>query len=403
MSPPNSTAGLGNHALRGAALGLALLEGVSLQARPTALDGLRLNALNTPEASGDNYQTGRGLLAVGDATGALAAFRQALLEAPQSVDALNGMAVAYDRLGRYDISRSYYDSALAIDPESLLVLNNLGYSLYLQGDLHAAIPVLQRAAASPDEAIGATSRRVLALVAESLRSAAVIADAAQARADIAQARADTAQPRARIELSADGEQRLVLGGPVPDQRLFARLGDAATLVTIAAPWGDRDERALERRELASDRAETAATEALAEAMAATAAIAHTAMAVDTPPLQPRLAAALVVEPPVAAIAANAAANSPAVLAPASALSDPANAPAWLLSSRRTARSGVATTEDHSSHNKAAALAFDSDDNDLNAFAARMRDGDADADANAAAAELAAVSRLEALLARVRRA
>src|SRR5512137_2831181 len=123
---PRQALGLGGRrALKGAALVVALLEAIAAQAKPET-EALRLNARNTPVPGGDAYETGRGLLAAGDVSGAMAAFREALLEAPQSVDTLNAIAVCYDRLGRYDVSRSYYDAALAIQPGSVLVLNNLG-------------------------------------------------------------------------------------------------------------------------------------------------------------------------------------------------------------------------------------------------------------------------------------
>lgn len=94
-----------------AAIGVAMLGAGSLQARTQAIDGVRLAESQATAASSDPYQDGRALLAKGDVTGAIAAFRAALVETPQSVDALNGLAVSYDRMGRYDISRAYYDSA----------------------------------------------------------------------------------------------------------------------------------------------------------------------------------------------------------------------------------------------------------------------------------------------------
>ena len=50
-----------------------------------------------------------------------------------SLRALNGIAACYDKLGRYHVAMRYYDKALRIDPDSSLTLNNLGYSLLLQG------------------------------------------------------------------------------------------------------------------------------------------------------------------------------------------------------------------------------------------------------------------------------
>lgn len=242
---------------QGTAFVIALVEAASLQARPVAPDGVRLNTRNTPEPTGDAYQSGRGLLAAGDVTGALAAFRQAVVESPQSVDALNGLAVCYDRLGRYDVSRNYYDAALAVDPASATVLNNLGYSLFLQGEFQAAIPVLQRAMAGADPSVTAASQRVLNLVGARIREDSARAGAAIARAEIT-------NPGARVELSANGEQRLVFGGRAPDRALVASLGDDAGLVTIAPSWTARDETAVTRKERARDASRArAATKAAA--------------------------------------------------------------------------------------------------------------------------------------------
>jgi hypothetical protein len=49
-----------------------------------------------------------------------------------SVRALNGLAASYDRLGRFDLARRYYQQALEISPQSAQTLNNMGYSLVLE-------------------------------------------------------------------------------------------------------------------------------------------------------------------------------------------------------------------------------------------------------------------------------
>ncbi len=224
-------------------IGLAMLDAGSAEAG--ILDGKSINPrgsglpegtrLVTPAATpSDPYQRGKALLAGDDAVGAVAAFRAALVDDPQSVDALNGLGIAFDRLGRYDIARGYYDMALALAPESALVLNNLGYSLYLQGQDAAAIPVLQRALAAAAPGGPAPARRILALIADRLRSRAVASDAALTRADMA-------APAARVELAANGEQRLVFAAAAPAPELVAQLGDAAALTTPARAWTARDD------------------------------------------------------------------------------------------------------------------------------------------------------------------
>lgn len=60
-------------------------------------------------------------------------FRRALREDSTSVDALNGLAACYDRMGRFDLARSHYERALALAPDDARVYANLATSLDLQG------------------------------------------------------------------------------------------------------------------------------------------------------------------------------------------------------------------------------------------------------------------------------
>jgi tetratricopeptide (TPR) repeat protein len=315
-----------NPALGAAAVGLALIDAGGAEARTQPIDGVRAAGAPAPASSGNAYQDGRALLAQGDTAGAIAAFRTALVASPQSIDALNGLGVAYDRLGRYDLSRSWYDTALAIDPDAVLVLNNLGYSLYLQGQYAAAIPLLQRVAASDDEAARRAGQRVLTLIAARMRADAIegrspvmvaaapsgerrlapaeYADAApaapakasvsaprprssaQAVADgprMAQAKPSVVQveaPAARIEITSSGEQRLVLGGPAPPAELVASLGDAAPMVMVASTWTPREERRVAARAAASMRAAQAEQLAAEQAAERTTAARQLAAALD---------------------------------------------------------------------------------------------------------------------------
>ncbi|GGE11174.1 hypothetical protein GCM10011529_16920 [Polymorphobacter glacialis] len=418
MASNNVRSTVASAALKGAAVGIALIEAASLQARPAVPENVRTNALNTPVPTGDAYQTGRGLLSVGDVTSAMAAFRQALVDTPQSIDVLNALGVCYDRLGRYDLSRTYYDTALAIEPNAPLVLNNLGYSLYLQGQYQAAIPVLQSGTNSPDPAIAAASRRVLALVAARMRDSAARASHLEALADIGAA-TDPGTPgtrSARIETAANGEQRLVIGGPAPDRRLVASLGDDAALVIVAKPWTARDDRALADHQAAEDRADAAAGAQDLAALAAPAAPVLASLSLESAAAQP--AAGRVVVAPRASLLARAEAGlAPAARIPAKtreraasaqvgghaealAAADTVDIPAWLLSSRRIAKAAITAGTVSGQDPVNVVGAFDSDDNFLNAFAARMRSAVITDDS---AQKDAALARLHALVARVRSA
>lgn len=89
----------------------------------------------------------RGLLALGNVGLALTSFRIAEREDPNSVDALAGIAASYDQMGRFDLSRRYYESALALAPADNQLLAAFAASLQLQGKTEEALSVRQEIAA----------------------------------------------------------------------------------------------------------------------------------------------------------------------------------------------------------------------------------------------------------------
>lgn len=56
------------------------------------------------------------------------------------VRVLNAFGVVYDKLGRFDLSTRYYGQALALDPGSTVIAQNLAYSRALQGPWQAVAP-----------------------------------------------------------------------------------------------------------------------------------------------------------------------------------------------------------------------------------------------------------------------
>jgi hypothetical protein len=117
----------------------------------------------------DPYGDGRQHLAAGRHKLAIERFGQALANDRRSLDALNGLGVAYTRLGRFGIAQTYFERALQVDATSALTLNNYGWSLAQQGRLRDAKPFLELAldyAAEVDapviaqniESIGRTTR-----------------------------------------------------------------------------------------------------------------------------------------------------------------------------------------------------------------------------------------------------
>jgi tetratricopeptide (TPR) repeat protein len=91
------------------------------------------------------YDDGKLHLAAGRYGLAIDRFGQALARDRGSVDALNGLAIAYARLGRLDVARAYFERALQLDAFSVLTLNNYGRALIEQGRLQDAAPFLQLA------------------------------------------------------------------------------------------------------------------------------------------------------------------------------------------------------------------------------------------------------------------
>lgn len=210
---------------------------------------------------------GRALLQANNVTQALQAYRQALAQDPDSIEALNGIAVCFDRLGRWEDARLHYETALGIDPTSAMLLNNYGLSLYLQGDLKGAERFLRLAAAAGDADVQAASLRTLARIerdshakpqAESLR----MAEAAPA-------------PQGPAIVRTSGhEQRLVLAPArkaVPVQLAAALPADRAMLAAPIGSLSDQDDARIaaveqaERAAIARADAEREAARLMAEA------------------------------------------------------------------------------------------------------------------------------------------
>jgi len=88
----------------------------------------------------------RGQLALGNVALALEAFRIAARDDPNSIDALSGIAICYDRMGRFDLSRRNYEAALALAPADTRLLAAFAASLQLQGSTAEAQSVQQEIA-----------------------------------------------------------------------------------------------------------------------------------------------------------------------------------------------------------------------------------------------------------------
>jgi LytR cell envelope-related transcriptional attenuator/Tetratricopeptide repeat len=142
---------------------------------------LEIRSTPTPFASGTHAVSFRvaeaqAQFALGNVGLALEGYRKALREDPASIDALGGLAACYDQMGRFDLSRRYYESALAVAPGDARTYANLAASLDLQGKRGEAAavrkemaqrmgPAVKPAEPAPIVAIAAASAPVAAQLA----------------------------------------------------------------------------------------------------------------------------------------------------------------------------------------------------------------------------------------------
>jgi cytochrome c-type biogenesis protein CcmH/NrfG len=120
----------GNHLLLGIAAAISTVSCSS--------GDLNVRAIKGPLAAGQQpvsfrVAEGHSQLALGNVALALEAYRKALREDPQSVDAMMGIAVCYDKMGRFDLSRRHYEMALAIRPADTDIYALFAQSLDVQG------------------------------------------------------------------------------------------------------------------------------------------------------------------------------------------------------------------------------------------------------------------------------
>ena len=120
--------------------------GLRLPPPRAARCNLAIRATPSPYAKGQQPAPHRiaeanGQFALGNVALALEGYRKALREDSSSLDALAGLSACYDQMGRFDLSRRYHESALAIAPGDARLYANLAASLDLQGKREEAAAV----------------------------------------------------------------------------------------------------------------------------------------------------------------------------------------------------------------------------------------------------------------------
>jgi hypothetical protein len=111
-------------------------------------------------------ETGRRQLADGQTGLAIESFQRALADGEHVAAALNGLGVAYARLGRFDLAQRFFQEAMAADPADARYADNLARlmrspALALRRDADVAATALQSApapAAQPKVELGRLQR-----------------------------------------------------------------------------------------------------------------------------------------------------------------------------------------------------------------------------------------------------
>lgn len=129
-----------------------LLACVALGAASCGVGGVEVRSISRPIAEGRkpaDFRLAEGVaqLALGNVGLALEAYRKALREDPNSVEAMVGLATCYDRMGRADLSRRHYEMALAATPRDFELYGAFAESLDSHGQRTEAARVRAELAA----------------------------------------------------------------------------------------------------------------------------------------------------------------------------------------------------------------------------------------------------------------
>jgi len=115
-------------------------------------------------AAGGDYERGKRELAAGEYGLAVESFSAEVARDPNSIRALNGEAIAYAKLGRADVAKQLFETALTIDRDSPETLSNLAYLHLKQGDPDGALVLAERAKSALSTGANDKSPPVLSVV-----------------------------------------------------------------------------------------------------------------------------------------------------------------------------------------------------------------------------------------------
>jgi len=115
-----------------------LKQGAFLKARSRFEDSIKLGATYHGYVG-----LGRLGLARNKSREAIHYFTQAIIIKRSSVEAYNGIGVAYDLVGNHESAQKHYNYALSLDQYSIKTINNKAISLMLSGQLNESYNLLQ--------------------------------------------------------------------------------------------------------------------------------------------------------------------------------------------------------------------------------------------------------------------
>ena len=151
---------------------LLLLSGAALAGCASGPGQVQVRALADPAAKlgtgSERLAEARGQLLLGNVGLAIEGFHAALREQPDNIEAMRGLAACYDSMGRTDLSRQYYEAALAVAPHNPTSLNALASSLEAQGKPVQAAEVRGEAAQATAQRAPAAAPITVAMIARPL-------------------------------------------------------------------------------------------------------------------------------------------------------------------------------------------------------------------------------------------
>ncbi len=128
------------------------------------IDILKSISVAHPSDAALQSRIGKQLLAAARPGEAITVLERATAANGNDWKALSALGSAYDQQGQYDMARQQYSRALALQPGSLSIENNMAMSFALQGKLPEAEKILRAAMAQPGAPSQPRIRQNLALV-----------------------------------------------------------------------------------------------------------------------------------------------------------------------------------------------------------------------------------------------